>query len=105
MKPETTDSRNLMRIYISGPITNNPDYKYDFDRAAKKLRQEGMSCWNPAAGDEDPNKTWSDYMREDLAALLRCRAIFMLKGWRFSKGARLERKVAKALGYMIMYER
>lgn len=94
-----------MRTYISGPITSDPKYKEHFEAAAKRLRQEGISCWNPAEGEPDPKKTWADYMREDLAALLRCRAIYMLKGWRRSKGARLELYVAKALGYMVLYEK
>lgn len=93
-----------MRTYISGPITHDPNYKIHFELAANRLRAQDISCFNPAEA-EIPNGTWEDYMRYDLKGLLTCRAIYMLKGWRRSKGARLERKIAKALGFLIIYEK
>lgn len=94
-----------MKTYISGPITNNPNYEKQFNNAARRLRSQGISVFDPTERGVRPGWKWQDYMREDLKALLTCRAIYMLKGWRRSKGARLERKVAKKLGYLIMYEK
>lgn len=34
--------------YISGPIAGNPNYKREFNRAAKALRGQGYEVINPA---------------------------------------------------------
>ena len=92
------------KVYISGSITKDPDYREHFRAAEEKLRGMGMKVFNPAKFDADPDKTWEDYMRADIAELMRCRAIYMLKGWKKSRGARIEYKLARALGYMIIKE-
>lgn len=92
-----------MKIYISGRITGNPNYMKQFAEAEEKTREYDIPCINPAK-EPDPNKTWSDYMREDLALLLTCDTILMLKGWWRSRGARLERHIAKKLNMTVVYE-
>ena len=92
------------RVYISGSITKDPEYRSHFIAAENKLRAMGMKVFNPAKFDADPNKTWEDYMRNDITQLMRCRAIYLLKGWRQSRGAKLEYKIAKQLGYMVIFE-
>ncbi len=47
---------------------------------------------------------WIQFMKEDLAALLHCDAIFMLTNWVHSQGARIEHAIAKELGLTITYE-
>jgi hypothetical protein len=42
------------------------------------------------------------YMRADLRALLDCDAIFMLPGWRESRGATVEHAVAVACGIPVL---
>lgn len=93
-----------MRTYISGPITNNSNYKDQFQAAARMLRKQGLSVFDPTERGIVQGWKWADYMRRDISALMTCRAIYMLKGWRKSKGARLERWIAKKLGYLIIYE-
>ena len=93
-----------MKVYISGPISNNPNYREQFSKAERRLRESGMHCFNPAKFDPNPDNTWTDYMRADISELLSYRAIYLLKGWRRSKGARLELKIAKALDYLILHE-
>ena len=46
--------------------------------------------------------TYTEYMREDIKILARCNAICMLPGWKRSKGARLEYRIAKILNMQIM---
>lgn len=99
-----TTTTLTLRIYISGSITRDPDYRAHFARAEEKLRRQRLHVFNPAKNEPDPDKTWKDYMRHDIRQLLTCSAIYMLKGWRRSKGARLEYRIAKALGLIIMRE-
>ena len=93
-----------LRVYISGSITKDPDYRAHFARTEEKLRRQRLYVFNPAKFDPDPNKTWIDYMRHDIRVLVNCEAIYLLKGWRKSKGARLDYRIAKALGLIIMRE-
>lgn len=97
-----------MIIYISGPITGDKNYKQHFAAAEKEIL-EGVDSSalviNPAELQLDGFPSWSDYMRLDIENLVRCHAIFMLRGWWRSRGARLERRIAKALKLKIIYER
>lgn len=93
-----------MTIYISGRITGDANYKEKFNRAEKLLFSIGNDPVNPAKVELGKKATWADYMKHDLHALLCSDAIYMLKGWRRSKGARLERYIAKKLGLKIIYE-
>jgi hypothetical protein len=100
-----TGTAPTLRIYISGSITRDPDYRAHFARAEEKRRRQKLHVFNPAKNEPDPDKTWTDYMKYDIHQLLDCSAIYLLKGWRKSKGARLEYRIAKALDLVIMQER
>jgi len=43
-------------------------------------------------------------MVDDISALLECEAIYMVKDWGQSKGARLEYAIAKELGLYILFD-
>jgi hypothetical protein len=95
-----------MRVYVSGPMTGMPRYNFPaFFEAARKLRRAGYRVHNPATKGNPVGWTWEDFMRYDLVKLIDCDAIFMLPGWRKSRGARLERHVAKELGFVILTEK
>lgn len=100
----TGDHPPAARVYISGSITRDPDYREHFKAAEEKLRSLGMKVFNPAKFEADPDKSWEDYMKADIAQLTRCRAIYLLKGWKKSRGARLEYRIAKELGYLVIFE-
>lgn len=91
-------------IYVSGPMTGLPDLNFpEFNGAAKYLRfRVPVEVVNPAEFGEEPGKSWADYMRKDIAAMLRCNVIVMLPGWKKSKGAKLERFIARALGFVVV---
>lgn len=96
-----------MTIYISGKITGDPNYKEKFAAAEQEIKdgvEVKANIINPAKLPAD-KKTWLEYMQRDIKLLMDCDAIFMMKGWRHSKGARLERYIAKALGLVIIYEK
>ena len=95
----------MKKIYISGKITNNPNYKAEFEAAELALKIAGFQPVNPAEEHLPDGATWADYMRQDIKLLCDCDAIYMLNGWRESAGAKIEHKLAQDLGIEIIYER
>jgi hypothetical protein len=96
-----------MKIYISGKITGLPINKVveKFKWHSGILEMKGYLPVNPI--DVSPfaeDKEWEDYMIDDIAALFKCDAIYMLKDWGQSKGARIEYQIAKELGLQILFE-
>lgn len=94
-------------IYISGPITGTPDYVERFMAAENHLREEGWeNIINPVViTSKFPEDThWGQYMRKCIQALMGADAIYMLKGWINSRGAKLERHIACMLDIRIEYE-
>ena len=94
----------MKKIYISGKITDNPNYKADFEAAELALKIAGFQPVNPAEEHLPDGATWADYMRHDIKLLCDCDAIYMLNGWRESAGAKIEHKLARDLGMEIIYE-
>lgn len=96
----------MKRLYISGPMTGIPEYNYPaFMKAAMWLREKGFEVVNPAElSTPSDDKQWVDYMREDIKHLVDCTAIYMLKGWEASKGAKLELLIAEGLGMRVLHE-
>ena len=94
-----------MRIYISGPITNVPDYKEKFARAEEKLKKEypEAKVINPTVLDVMP-LTYDEFMDVDLLLLDMCGAIYMLAGWEKSRGACIEYGYAMANDLIILKE-
>jgi hypothetical protein len=60
---------------------------------------------NPSKLDLDfENPSWEDYMKNDIAKLMKCNCIVMMKGWENSRGAPIERALAKEFGMQILDE-
>ena len=96
-----------MKVFISGPMSGKPNYNREaFFKAQEELEKHGYSVWNPAwlAYPNNTEFTKDDMHIIDFAALRRCDAIYMLKGWKHSKGAQEECEYAIMRGLMIMYE-
>ena len=94
-----------MKIYISGKITGTTDYIKRFERAEKAL--SNYIVINPAKVNAQLPKetTWEEYMKMSMCMLKMCDAIYMLKGWKDSKGAILEYEFAKSKNYKIFFEK
>ena len=101
-------------IYIAGPMRGYPKYNFPaFDEARDALKED----WNvisPADIDRQygrdehsPEPSQGDLRKiiaRDLELLIHdCDAIAMLPGWQRSKGAKIERAVARFLGLEIFY--
>jgi len=93
-------------IYISGRISNEPNYKEHFNRIEKIIKEigDGENVFNPSSIDLGTGATWADYLRIDIKVLLECSTIVMLEGWEGSRGALLEWNIARAMDMKIIYE-
>jgi hypothetical protein len=88
-----------------------------FHKEAAAQRAAGYEVINPAelnpeadaqviAGEmtaEEKHAHWVACMRKDIQGLLSCDRVVLLPGWRASRGASLERHIAEALGYEIVF--
>ncbi len=107
-----------MKIYISIPITGHSDRKQR--RKARMWQRyfeaEGHTVSNPFdigdrlekwhVHDKKPAPTYRDYMRDDIAELICCDAIFFVKGWDKSKGCLEESEVAtQIMDLKILFEK
>jgi hypothetical protein len=115
-------------IYIAGPMSGYPEFNFPaFDDAAFLYREAGWEVLNPAEKDTEAGLDAEAYktgdaglatetgfnFREtylwDIEAVLRSNAIYMLKGWENSPGARGEHAVAIAIkrhdpSYELIYQ-
>lgn len=94
-----------MTIYISGKITDNPNAESQFKAAEFKLKADGHKVVNPMRLKHNHDQKWVSYMRVDIAAMMKCDALYQLPSWRNSCGAKLEYRIAKELKMTIMSER
>ena len=93
-------------VYISGQITGLPieEAQKLFKQAEELLIAYGYKVVNPLTLPHNHGKTWDEYMREDLIAMLNCTHVLMLSNWQQSKGAKIEHSLAKEIGLKIFYD-
>lgn len=115
-----------MKLYLAGPMRGYKDFNFPaFHAKAAELRAEGYEVFSPAERDEkkygtevsksetgsltDVAATVGFSLREALGADCKwiCEeadGIYLMKGWRASKGANAERALCVALGLLIIDE-
>ena len=112
-----------MKIYVAGGMRSYRQYNFpEFDKADEMLTNLGNEVINPAQIDRDngfdpktlpldhdwdiepPGLLVKDVIKRDLLAIMDCDAIYLLKNWEKSIGARAEKAVAEWLGLIIMYQ-
>lgn len=110
---KNANSDLIGNIYISGPIKGVENWQDNFLAAEKELLELPGNFFviNPVAIERDMEKLftkiektpdYTDYMRKDIKELSSCNIICMLPGWKRSKGARLEYRIAKILNMQIL---
>lgn len=110
---KNADSCLIGNVYISEPITGVENWQDNFLAAEKELMELTGSFFivNPATlaknledffAKIEKTPDYTDYMRKDIKELSSCNAICMLPGWKRSKGARLEYRIAKILNMRIL---
>ena len=90
-----------------------------FFAAEARLKDEGWNVFNPARNDQSmgidvtgttgdpaeiPNFCLRKALSWDMQRICECAAIYMLKGWEHSSGARAEHTLANALKLQVIYE-
>ncbi len=104
-------------IYIAGPITAPTVYQIwrnvgRAHEASLRLMKKGWAVHCPHKNTEflggalkkDSEEDFEAWIERDLCILSRCDAIYMLKGWRKSRGSKRELAKAKELELTIYYE-
>lgn len=96
-----------MKIYISGPIGGqNITRTIDrFENVARELKMEGHSVVVPTDVSHW-RLSWSTYiqMAFDILKSGDIDQVYMLSGWQESKGATLERYMARVMGIPVTYQ-
>ena len=94
--PGITGFGHRKKLYISGPITNHPNYLTEFKAVEDRLRSMGFQPINPAKFisllpiDMEYERT----MHICYALIDVSDGIFMMQGWMKSRGAKLELEYA-----------
>ena len=91
-----------MKVYLSGKITGDINYKEKFSSMTDELHSYGYTVFNPAVLPD--GFEYEDYMSLDLQMLSKCDAIFLLRDWKNSSGAKREYEEANRLGLKILTE-
>jgi hypothetical protein len=101
---------NRKTIYIAGPMSGMQGNNYPAFMAAEKwLEAQGWQPINPAKfdavfGDNPTGRLLDAVCKSECAAIPFLDAIYLIKGWEKSKGARAELAVALAHGKQILLE-
>ena len=100
-------------IYISGPISSNPDYKIEFALAQSILQKDADVVINPAAivlpyADKlKESERWAEYLLHDIKIITELKdkniTMVLLPNWKLSKGSCLERELAVSYGIDVEY--
>ena len=89
-----------IRLYLSGPMTSQPEFNRPaFMDAETRLSETGFLVLTPARNVPlTDSPTWQDYMRLAIAQLATADMVALLPGWHYSHGARTEKMLAEAHG-------
>ena len=98
-------------IFVSGPYRDKTEHGVEMNilnakLTAVQLWREGWAVICPHKNSERMGGVVSDraFLDGDLEILRRCDAIYMMRGWERSEGARGECALAKELGLEILEE-
>ncbi len=96
------------KVYLSGSISTNPNYKEEFLEAEESFKQAGFQVFNPTKisipekAKKDQITEWRAYMRACLPELHKCTHIHYLNDITMSRGANLEKSIAEAIGLKVI---
>lgn len=95
-----------MKGYLSGPMLGYGELNYPLFAAwAEYLRDLGHEVLVPSEvppPSEDYENPIAYYMRADIAMILESQCLWMIPGWTYSKGAKIEAAVGMAIGLPLL---
>ena len=96
----------MQKCYNAGKIGGLPETEYSqkFEQARAEISGMGHAPHCPTQLPHNHERTWLDYMREDLTELLKCDVVYAQKDWQDSRGATIEVNLAIALGIPVIYQ-
>jgi hypothetical protein len=104
---------NRKTVYVAGQIRNDKNYRARFEAAHEWLEAQGWHVVNPLdltrvfgtpTDVQSSPRLLRAVMDAELAAIPHLDAIYILRGWERSEGARAELAVALAHGKQILLE-
>ena len=96
----------MKKVYISGPITGVENGNAEmFMKASVQIANRGDLPINPHWLKHDHDKSWLNYMRVDIIALIDCDGVMVLPGFTESRGAMIEHELGRSLGLQIEHFR
>lgn len=91
----------MKTLYLSGAISNNPNYKREFEAAYKDLTEAGYAVISPIDICDD-KWSWSTCMRRCIEVLVtQCDDMAFIPSWYDSAGMELEMHIAERLGMQV----
>ncbi|MCZ2129289.1 MAG: DUF4406 domain-containing protein [Bacteroidia bacterium] len=102
------NKQNKIRLYLAGKVTGLPEAEVEkkFTDAETIYTELGFHVINPVKLIKDDGLhigTWESIMKICLIMMLACDGVVLLHDWKDSKGAILERDIAKRLDIPIYY--
>jgi hypothetical protein len=98
----------IKKVYISGKISGlefaDAYSNFEFAEEYINLLTNHVAV-NPMKIEHVHDLSWESYMVEDIRALFSCDAIYLLSNWEESKGARIEKAIAKEMDIEIIYQK
>ncbi|EMZ83005.1 DUF4406 domain-containing protein [Escherichia coli] len=92
-----------MKVYVAGPMTGYENFNREaFHKAEEELKREGHTVLNPAVLPD--GLTQSHYMDICMAMIRSVEAVYMLRNWYQSAGARAELALAEKLGHQVIFQ-
>lgn len=99
----------LLRVYISGAISNDPNYQSKFQNATNYIKSDNpkLIVFNPARLADYLKLvrfTWGQYMQIALNVIPKCDIVYFLEDYVISHGARIEMELARKTNKIIAIE-
>ena len=100
-----SDMKKRKRIYISIPVTGRPMelVRIKAEEVKTEIRRRMDIPSSPLDLTED-NEPYTSCMGKCVEELLRCDAVYFVRGWQSSKGCTAEYAIAKIYGKELMFE-
>jgi len=93
-----------MKVFISGPMKNDPNHQQRFKEWEDRINSLGQSPFNPAWMQVDKSWNRNELLNIDRAAMDACDIVIFLSGWERASGCHAEMKYALGCSKFIFFE-